>query len=117
MFKISAISLVLRTREITDIFNTLDNTYLVFNSKYPLSIYWSNSSVIFWLTYHISSIIRQIFIFFQNSPRDLDPSYKMDLNLWDCLGRVKLVLRQNFTGLIKLFGVILERENPRLIAG
>ena len=29
---------------------------------------------------------------FQNSPKDLDPSYKMDLDLWDCLGRVKLVL-------------------------
>ena len=21
---------------------------------------------------------------FQNSPKDLDPSYKMDLDLWDC---------------------------------
>ena len=27
---------------------------------------------------------------FQNNPKDLDPSCKM--NLWDCLGRVKLVL-------------------------
>ena len=33
---------------------------------------------------------------FQNNPKDLDPSYKMDLDLWDCFGRVKLVLRQNF---------------------
>ena len=29
---------------------------------------------------------------FQNNPRDLDPSYKMDLDLWDWFGRVKLVL-------------------------
>ena len=29
---------------------------------------------------------------FQNNPKDLDPSCKMDLDLWDCLGRVKLVL-------------------------
>ena len=29
---------------------------------------------------------------FQNNPKDLDPSYKMDLDLLDCLGRVKLVL-------------------------
>ena len=29
---------------------------------------------------------------FQNNPKDLDQSYKMDLDLWDCLGRVKLVL-------------------------
>ena len=30
---------------------------------------------------------------FLNNPKDLDPSYKkMDLDLWDCLGRVKLIL-------------------------
>ena len=29
---------------------------------------------------------------FQNNPKDLDPSCKMDLDLWDCLGRVKLVI-------------------------
>ena len=28
----------------------------------------------------------------KNDPKDLDPSYKMDLDLSDCLGRVKLVL-------------------------
>ena len=38
--------------------------------------------------------------FLQNNPKDLDPSYKTDLDLWDCLGRVKLVLQQNFIGLI-----------------
>ena len=27
-----------------------------------------------------------------NNPNNLDPSYKMDLDLWDCLGRVKLIL-------------------------
>ena len=38
VLKISAISLVLRTREISDIFNTFDEIYLVFTekSKYPL---------------------------------------------------------------------------------
>ena len=51
--------------------------------------------------YHISSVIRwSFFFFFQNNPKDLDPSYKMDLDLWDCLGRVKLVLQRNFIGLI-----------------
>ena len=29
---------------------------------------------------------------FQNNPKYLDPSYKMDLDLQDCFGRVKLVL-------------------------
>ena len=24
---------------------------------------------------------------FLNSPRDIDPSYKMDLDFWDCFGR------------------------------
>ena len=32
--------------------------------------------------YQISSVIRQEFLFsFQNNPKDLDPSYKMDLDL------------------------------------
>ena len=29
------------------------------------------------------------FFSFQNHSKDLDPSCKMDLDLWDCLGRVK----------------------------
>ena len=29
---------------------------------------------------------------FQNSPKSLDPSYKTDLEFWDCLGNVKLTL-------------------------
>ena len=44
------------------------------------------------IRYRISSVIRQSFFSFQNNPKDLDPSCKMDLDLWDCLGRVKLVL-------------------------
>ena len=42
--------------------------------------------------YRISSDIRQIFFSFQNNPKDLDPSYKTDVDLWDCFGRTKLVL-------------------------
>ena len=34
----------------------------------------------------------EFFFSFQNNPKNLDPSYKMDLEYWDCLGRVKLVL-------------------------
>ena len=30
--------------------------------------------------------------YFQNNPKDVDPSCKTGLDLWDCLGRVKLVL-------------------------
>ena len=59
----------------------------------------------------ISSVLRQSFFFFQKNPQNLGPSYKMDLDLLDCLGRVKLVLPvyQNFIGLIQLFVIILER--------
>ena len=32
-------------------------------------------------------------------PKNLDLSYKMDLDLWDCLGWVKLILQQNCIGL------------------
>ena len=28
----------------------------------------------------------------QNNPKDLDPSYKMDLDFWDCFGREKPIL-------------------------
>ena len=56
------------------------------------------------------------FYSFLNSPKNLDPSYKMDLDLCDCLGRVKLLFYQNFIGLIESFVVILERRKARLIA-
>ena len=39
----------------------------------------------------ISAVIRQSFSF-HNNPKDLDLSCKTDLDLWDCLGRVKLVI-------------------------
>ena len=56
------------------------------------------------------------FYSFLNSPKNLDPSYKTDIDLWDCLGRVKLVFYQNFVGLFESFVGILERRKPRLIA-
>ena len=59
-------------------------------------LFHSNCSFI----YRISSVVRRSFFSFQNNPKDLDPSCKTDLDLWDCLGRVKLVLLQNFIGLI-----------------
>ena len=52
------------------------------------------------LNYRFSLLIRRCFFSFQNNPKNLDPSYKMDLDLWDCLGRVKPVFQQNCIGLI-----------------
>ena len=43
-------------------------------------------------TYRIFFGYKTEFFSFQNNSKDLDPSCKMDLDLWDCLGRVKLVL-------------------------
>ena len=37
-------------------------------------------------------VYKMEFFSFQNNPKDLDLSYKTDLDLWDCLGRLKLVL-------------------------
>ena len=56
------------------------------------------------------------FYSFLNSSKNLDPSDKTDLDLWDCLGTVKLIFYQNFIGLIESFVVILERRKPHLIA-
>ena len=56
------------------------------------------------------------FFSFQNNPKNLDLSYKTDLEPWNCLGRVKLVLQQNCIGLIWLFVLILERGKPHVIA-
>ena len=46
-----------------------------------------------------SLAIRQFFSF-QNNPKNLDLSYKTDLDLWDCLGKVKTHMIANFIGLI-----------------
>ena len=56
------------------------------------------------------------FLSFQNNSKNLDPSYKMDPDLWDCFGRVKLILQQNCIRLIWLFILILERGKPCLLA-
>ena len=37
---------------------------------------------------------------FLNYPKNLDLSYKTDLDLWDCLGRVKLIAKFHRTDLV-----------------
>ena len=39
---------------------------------------------------HFFGYKTRVFFPFQNNLKNLDPSYKMDLDLLDCLGRVKL---------------------------
>ena len=40
------------------------------------------------------------FFSFLNNPKDLDLSYKTDLDLWDCLGRTKLIAKFYETDLV-----------------
>ena len=47
--------------------------------------------------HRISLLIRQSFFVFSKT---ILKTYKMDLDLWGCLGGVKLILYQNFIGLI-----------------
>ena len=42
--------------------------------------------------YFSQTYIYRVFFSFQNNPRNLDLSYKMAVDLWDYLRRVKLVL-------------------------
>ena len=60
--------------------------------------------------YCIPSVITQFFSF-QNNHKNLDPSFKTDLDLGDCLGRVKLVLLQTFIEMISLFVAFKRGEN------
>ena len=55
------------------------------DSSIPVILLGSSQSV------HILYFFR-VFFSLQNNPKKLDSSYKMDLDLWDCLRRVKLVL-------------------------
>ena len=48
--------------------------------------------------HHISLVIRQSVFLPKQSQKSMPD--KMDLDFWDCLGRVKIVLQQNFIGMI-----------------
>ena len=50
--------------------------------------------------YHVFFGYKTEFVSFQNNPKILDPSSKMDLNVWDCLRRVKLIAKLHRTDLI-----------------
>ena len=56
------------------------------------------------------------FFSYQNNPRHLDPSYKTDLDLWDCLGSVKLKIA-NFDGTDLVICSYTREGKPSLISG
>ena len=59
---------------------------------------------------------KTVFSSIQNNPKNLDPSHKTDLDLWDCLGRVKSILQQNCIRLILIMCTHSREGKPRLIA-
>ena len=48
---------------------------------------------------------------FLNNSKDLDPSYKTDLALWDCFGRKKLCLITEEIGYMMVFFQIKNEPN------
>ena len=67
------------------------------NSKYPLSRRhsWCNSFMYTFSIPYFFDYKTGVFSF-QNNPKDLDPSCKMDLDLWDCLGMGKIGIIARF---------------------
>ena len=53
---------------------------------------------------------------FQNNPKNLDPSYKMDLDLWDCFGGVKTHIIAKFQRMDLVICSHSKEEKTHLIA-
>ena len=66
-----------------------DTRKAVFTLHQPLCHYCNPYLEIFPIPYFFS--YEKMFFSFQNNPKNLDLSYKINLDLWDCLGRVNLV--------------------------
>ena len=80
----------------------------------PINVYSSSCdfeqlSLLSASNYPISSVLS-----LQNNPKNLDPSLKTDLDFWDCLGRVKLVLQQNSLTDLVICSHCREGEKPCL---
>ena len=58
----------------------------------------------------VKSVLRNFAIIqvfsFQDNLKYLDPSYKMDLDLWDCFGSRSILMRW-----VLVFGIVLEGNN------
>ena len=52
------------------------------NFKSFSAVFFKYFSAVFKLPYFFG--YKTVFFFFQDIPKNLDPSYKMDLDLWDC---------------------------------
>ena len=61
-----------------------------------ISAFFNPNVSFFRIIYHIFLVIRCCFFSFKNNAKNLDPSYKMDLDLWDCLEKVKFISQQSF---------------------
>ena len=74
------------------------------HSYFFISLYRPKSTILFHFTiqyavrsdycdYCVSLVIRWSFFPFQNNPQNLGLSYKMDLDFWDCFGRIKHIAK------------------------
>ena len=54
-----------------------------------IEVYPFNLKLPLLLSYYIVSVIRWMIFPFQDNLKDVDPSYKMDLDLGDCFGKEK----------------------------
>ena len=72
--------------------------YLAIRQDFPFSGITTNTKPV------LQNYARIRFLPFLNNPKDLDPSYKMDLGFWDCFGGKKLLsyIRRNMV-CVKLF--------------
>ena len=84
--------IILRSCKNLNFFFSFSKFFLIFLNFNNFSFFFQLNQNGYAAMYCISPDIRPSFFPSQNNPKNLDPSYKMDLDLWDCLGRVKLVL-------------------------
>ena len=77
-----------------------DSIYLNWSERDKPIVYmnYANLIQIFGILYF--SGYKTVFFPCQNNPKYLDPSFKIDLDIWDCFRREKVISEQNFIGLI-----------------
>ena len=70
----------------------VENTIMIVLSTQSLLIFLLLSRIISFETYTVFLWLYDRVFSFQNNPKELDSSYKTDLDLWNGLGMVELVL-------------------------
>ena len=72
-------------------------SFVFSGTSQPFSYFPSLSTEVRLTAYNISSAIKQSFSF-QNNPKNLNPSYKTDLDILDC--KTRIIAKFNWTDLV-----------------